>query len=79
MCSDLLDRDDVLRRVAVAPLLGLLRVREGADDLGRRHALLDVEEGGGLIEEVDVGLGDGRGRNGKALELASRELWHLPY
>ncbi len=46
-------------------------------DLGGYDALLGVEVGGGLVDEVDVGRGSQRQSNGHALQLTSTQVLHL--
>ena len=70
-----LDHHDVLVGHATV-LLGSIE-DEGSDQLGGRHALLDVEEGGGLVEHVAVGVTHGRRGDGEALQLAARECLDL--
>lgn len=70
-----LDHQDVL--VGHAAVLDGAVEGEGADELRRGHALLDVEEGGGLVEHVAVGVAHGRGGDGEALQLAARERLDL--
>ena len=52
-----LDHQDVL--VGHAAVLHGAIEGEGADELRGGHALLDVEEGGGLVEHVTVGVAHG--------------------
>mmetsp|Transcript_4528 Transcript_4528/g.10273 ORF Transcript_4528/g.10273 Transcript_4528/m.10273 type:complete len:761 (-) Transcript_4528:27-2309(-) len=70
-----LDDHDVLVGHA-AVLLGAVE-DERSDELGRGHALLDVEEGRGLVEHVAVGVAHGRRGDGEALQLAARERLDL--
>ena len=70
-----LDDHDVLVGHA-AVLLGAIE-DERSDELGGGHALLDVEEGGGLVEHVAVGVTHGRRGDGEALQLAARERLDL--
>lgn len=50
-----------------------VRTQETANDLTGRQTLLDIQERGWLVEHVDVSLLHTHSRNGKTLQLSSRE------
>lgn len=59
----MLDDDDVV-------IVGL----QAADELGAPDALLDIEVGGGLIEDIDLYLLDHHDQHGETLQLTTRQL-----